>query len=167
MPGRASRILLWLFVVNLGIAFGAGLYEHRIVVPQWIGPAADGSFHWNADAVRRDDTGRRFWAFVTTGPLTLLTLANLVMAWRSRGVWRRWWLSAAGAALVDRIFTAAYFIPTMVRLMGESDSSASVAAARQWSSLNNLRHAIVLAAWLAALKALTLVSSHRREADSA
>ncbi len=25
-------ILLWLFVINLGIAFGAGLYEHRIVV---------------------------------------------------------------------------------------------------------------------------------------
>ena len=28
-------ILLWLFVINLGIAFGAGLYEQRIILPQW------------------------------------------------------------------------------------------------------------------------------------
>jgi hypothetical protein len=31
-----SIALLWLFVINLGIAFGAGLYEHRIVVSRWI-----------------------------------------------------------------------------------------------------------------------------------
>ena len=29
------RILLWLFVINLGTAFGAGIYESRVVVPQW------------------------------------------------------------------------------------------------------------------------------------
>jgi hypothetical protein len=27
--------LLWLFVVNLGIALGAGVYEQRVVVLQW------------------------------------------------------------------------------------------------------------------------------------
>jgi hypothetical protein len=27
------RILLWLFVINLGTAFGAGIYESRVVVP--------------------------------------------------------------------------------------------------------------------------------------
>jgi len=31
-----STALLWLFVLNLGIAFGAGLYEHRIVVSTWV-----------------------------------------------------------------------------------------------------------------------------------
>jgi len=37
-----QAILLWLFVINLGIAFGAGLYEHRIalrhaiVLPAWL-----------------------------------------------------------------------------------------------------------------------------------
>lgn len=30
------EILLWLFVINLGIAFGAGLYESRTTVPQWL-----------------------------------------------------------------------------------------------------------------------------------
>ena len=36
MPGTVSTTLLWLFVIDLGIAFGAGLYEHRIVVPRWL-----------------------------------------------------------------------------------------------------------------------------------
>ena len=48
-----SSTLLYLFVINLGIAFGVGRYEHRIVVSR-----------------------------VTTVPLTLLTLANLFAAWR-------------------------------------------------------------------------------------
>lgn len=28
-----SEIVLWLFVINLGVAFGAGCYEARVVVP--------------------------------------------------------------------------------------------------------------------------------------
>ena len=77
MSGISSTILLWLFVINLGIAFGAGLYEHRIVVSRWITSSPETGQHWNPEVVRQDDTGRRFWIFVTTVPLTLLTLANL------------------------------------------------------------------------------------------
>jgi hypothetical protein len=36
-----AKILLWLFVIDLGIAFGAGLYEHRIVLSHWISKARD------------------------------------------------------------------------------------------------------------------------------
>src|SRR6266581_3813848 len=101
MSGATSATLLWLFVINLGIAFGAGLYEHRIVVSHWIRSSGDSGSHWNAEAARRDDTGRRFWAFVTTVPLTLLTLANLFAAWRASSSVRDWWLGAAFAALAD------------------------------------------------------------------
>ncbi len=78
MSESISMTLLWLFVINLGIALGAGLYESRIVVPRWISASPESVHHWNAEAARHDDTGRRFWAFVTTVPLTLLTLANLI-----------------------------------------------------------------------------------------
>ena len=158
MSDRIATLALWLFVINLGIAFGAGLYEHRIVVPDWISTTPGGS-HWHPDAVRVDDTGRRFWILVTTIPLTLLTLINLVAGWQSRGPQRGWWLTAAIAALADRAMTFGYFIPTMVRLMDAPDSAASVAAATLWSNLNYVRHAIVLAAWLAALKAFALAGS--------
>lgn len=154
-PG-ASAVVLWLFVIVLGIAFGAGLYEHRIVVPTWITGPPEAGGHWNAEAARADDTGRRFWAFVTTVPLTLLTLLNFWAAWRAPDTVRTWWLMAAGVALVERAFTFGYFIPTMVRLMKAADTPAAVAAASRWSTLNYLRHTLVLIAWLSALKTLSL-----------
>lgn len=157
-----EALVLWLFVIVLGTAFGAGVYEHRIVVPRWISASAEqGGGHWNAEAVRQDDTGRRFWVFVTTVPLTLLTLANLWTAWRAPGSLRMWWLIAAGAALADRVFTFGYFIPAMVDLMNAADTPQSVAAATRWVTLNYLRHAILLAAWLAALKTLSLFYQRR------
>jgi hypothetical protein len=69
-----KSILLWLFVINLGIAFGAGLYEARVVIPQW------------ADMPPKTwpNTGLMFWVYVTTVPLTLLTLANVIAAWMER-----------------------------------------------------------------------------------
>ncbi len=161
MPGTVSTTLLWLFVINLGIAFGAGLYEHRIVVPQWISSSPASGSHWNADAARRDDTGRRFWAFVTTLPLTLLTLGNLFVASWASSPERWWWLAAGLAALADRALTFSYFIPTMVGLMRAADSPSSVAAATRWWNLNYVRHAIVLVAWLAALQAFALVYQQR------
>ena len=152
-------ILLWLFVINLGIAFGAGLYEHRIVVPRWIDSSAD-NVHWHPEAVLRDDTGRKFWAFVTTVPLTLLTLANLYVAWGSPDDIRGWWLAAGMAALADRLLTFSYFIPTMVGLMKAADSPRTVATATRWRNVNYLRHAVVLAAWLASLKTFALLYQH-------
>ena len=147
-----ETVLLWLFVINLGVAFGAGLYEHRVVVSRWISGT-----RWDAEAARRDDTGRRFWGSVTTLPLTLITLANLVAAWRESGSLHSWWLGAAMVALAERAITFTYFIPTMVRLMRTADSAVSVKAAARWSNLNYLRNAITLIAWLRSLKAFSLL----------
>jgi hypothetical protein len=157
-----KQALLWLFVINLGIAFGAGLFEQRIVVSRWLAISPDGNAHWNAQAVREDDTGRRFWVFVTTGPLTLLALANLVLAANASGAVRGWWLAAACAALADRAFTFSYFIPAMIGLMSAADSPESVAIATRWANLNYLRHAIMLVAWLTSLKAFALLHQQIR-----
>jgi hypothetical protein len=161
MATSTSTILLWLFVINLGIAFGAGLYEHRIVVSRWLNVSPESGTHWNAAVVRQDDTGRRFWAFVTTVPLTLLTLANLFAAWRASGPARVWWFAAAVAALADRVFTFSYFIPSMIRLMESADTPESVAAAVRWSNLNYVRHAIVLVAWLSSFETFSLLYQQR------
>ncbi|TQF18007.1 DUF1772 domain-containing protein [Myxococcus llanfairpwllgwyngyllgogerychwyrndrobwllllantysiliogogogochensis] len=148
----AAEIFLWLFVLNLGVSLGAGLYEHRIVLPRWLD--ATGA-HWFAEAARQDNVGLRFWAFVSTGPLTLLTLASLFFATRATGPLRTWWLAAAVVALVDRLLTFSYFIPTMMRLMQASDTSASVESAVLWARLNHLRHLLVAGAWFASLQALS------------
>src|SRR5262245_48540649 len=123
MIGTISTALLWLLVLNLGVAFGAGLYEHRIVVPDWLRSDEVGR-HWNAAAARHDNTGLRFGAFATTGPLTLLAVANLIAAWTSSGAVRGWWLGASLLVLIDRAFTFSYFIPTMIGLMNAGDTAA-------------------------------------------
>ena len=153
------RIVLWLFVIDLGIAFGAGLYEHRIVFERWLTVATDGSVHWNAEAVRLDNSGLRFWAYITTGPLTVLTIANLWMAWRYVTGWlRAWWIAASALSLVERVFTFAYFIPTMIGLMNAPDTAESVATAARWSDLNYVRHALAFAAWMLAMQTFSLAS---------
>lgn len=158
MRNTIAHAVLWLFVINLGIAFGAGLYETRITVPQWLSFTPGSGFRWNPAAAREANVGLRFWVYITTVPLTLLTLASLVGAWGSPEPVRSWWLGAAGAALVDRILTFGYFIPTMVKLMrGEpGPESAAAAKAQQWVRLGYLRHAATLIAWLGALEAFGL-----------
>jgi hypothetical protein len=96
---------------------------------------------------------------VTTVPLTLLTFASLGAAWWTPDVVRNWWLAAAAAALVDRVMTFTYFIPTMIKLMrGDAfEQSEAVAKALEWVRLGYIRHMATLAAWLAALKALSLM----------
>lgn len=145
-------ILLWLFVINLGVAFGAGIYESRVVIPGWE----------NTSPQTWPNTGLEFWVYVTTVPLTLLTLANLVAAWRDQGPRRYWWLSAAVIVLVERIMTFSYFIPTIVWLMKNGTLSQTEVAAilSQWMLLDYGRHVLTLVGWVAALKAFSLPGKH-------
>ena len=113
MIPKLADIVLWLFVIDLGIAFGAGLYEAAIVLPQWrTTPPAT----WI-------NTGLRFWVYVTTIPLTLLTLASLTLPWLIEGPRQYWWLAAGVVAALERAATFAFFIPTMIRLQTDKDLS--------------------------------------------
>src|SRR5271166_1523768 len=148
MTTTITEILLWLFVINLGTAFGAGIYEQRIVVPQWFSRSRETGWRVNSDAIRRADTGLRFWVYVSTVPLTLLSLASLVVAWQRQGPVQAWWLGAAAIALVERIATFSYFIPTALRLMHAETLAEPKAAAMasQWVRLNLVRSALDFAA---------------------
>jgi hypothetical protein len=155
-----TSLVLALFLINLGIAFGAGLYESRITVPQWLCFSPGSGYRWDAEAARHANVGLRFWVYVTTVPLTLLTLTSLVAAWWTPTEVRNWWLAAVAAVLIDRVMTFGYFIPTMLTLMNNQTLSPSeaVAKATQWANLGYVRHAATLAAWMAALRAFSLMS---------
>ena len=149
-------IVLWLFVLILGTSFGAALYEARVVVPLWT-HTATGAFQWAADLSRRTDAGRRFWAFVTTGPLTVLAVASMLLAGRAAGGRREWWMTAASVIIVDRIATFAYFIPVLLKLQRATPSDPSVnSSISRWMALNYFRLTFLFIGWLAALRALTL-----------
>ena len=142
-----KSILLWLFVINLGIASGAGLYEARVVIPQWA----------NLSPKDWPNTGLLFWVYATTVPLTLLALANLITAWLDEGGRRKWWLGAVFIILIERITTSSYFIPAMLTLTSSDLPHAEIAARlSQWLLFNHARHLLTLGAWLMALKAMSL-----------
>jgi uncharacterized membrane protein len=157
-----TELILWLFLLNLGVALGAGFYEARVVLPQWTRSQSGTGFHWNADLARRTDPGLRFWAFVTTGPLTLLTITSLVAAWRTPEPRGTWWLAAAVIVLLERVATFGYFIPTMVRLQRDEAVPEAVMRARvsRWLILNYIRTAAYLVAWVAAMLALRAPGDH-------
>lgn len=111
--------------------------------------------------MRGDDSGRRFWFFVTTGPLTLLTIASCIAAWNPQTSWEWWWLLAAGVTLVERMMTLGFFIPNGLKLMQAEKllSGKAEALAGRWVRLNYVRAFLALSGWLLALKALSLFAS--------
>jgi hypothetical protein len=148
-------LALLAFVIFHGMAFGAGLFEQRITVPRWMGRSVDGVPYLDSHAMRTDDTGRQFWGFISTGPLSVLLLINLYYAAISVSPARSLWLAACATTLVERIFTFSFFIPRAIRLMREAEpvSAEAAASAIRWRSLNWLRLALSLLAWLLALAA--------------
>lgn len=151
-----STLLLFLFTLNLGTAFGAGIYELKLIVPQWFIKLNGSAYTVNTEAMRGLDSGRNFWAFVTTVPLTLLTLVNLILAWQSSQQNQPWWLAAAGLTLIERLGTFCFFIPTAIRLQQADKLSPShtTRLVKLWISSNYVRNALTLIGWIIALIAL-------------
>jgi hypothetical protein len=153
-----SAILLTLFILNLGTAFGAGLYETIIVIPKWFPKSAGTGYTVDIAAMREIDSGRKFWAVVTTMPLTLLTFANVYFALQSPHPAHDWWLAAALITLVERISTFSFFIPTAIKLQNaDALPPARIhSMVSRWTSLNYVRCTLNLVGWVLAIEALAL-----------
>ena len=152
-----AAIILWLFVIGLGLDLGAGVYEARIVVPLWAGGVPDTLAAGNPYARVAIDAGMRFWAYVTSTVALLAILAAIagVFAPAPQRVWQ---IAAAALELVVVAMTLLYFRPTLVRLfMGHGaglSPDAIVTAVHRWVALSRLRIAISAVAWCLALNAL-------------
>ena len=153
-----TEILLLLYAVMLGTTFGAGLYEARIVIPFWFPQRPDKSYVADFDNQRKIDSGREFWGMITTGPLSLLTLANLYFAFNSRGAIQIWWLTASLIVLIERIITFSFFVPTLMKLRKNEDFPDREVDSLifWWVRLNYLRNVSTLIALVFILRALTL-----------
>jgi len=151
-----NEIVLGLFVINLAMAFGAGLYESRIVIPMWFnGSAID------REAIIKTDTGRKFWGMVTTVPLTILTIINIIEAIGSTGALRNLWMTAGIVVLIERLMTFTYFIPTIMKLMKPDlmpESQALIIASR-WMRVNIIRISLNLAGLVISMIAYTFMVS--------
>ncbi|MDX6614304.1 MAG: hypothetical protein QOD75_3490 [Blastocatellia bacterium] len=168
MPNQLSlpQIILWLFVIVLGIEIGAGMYEMLVVVPVWSAAPPDsvlGYFHHNvANAQFALNAGGRFWLFFT--PLTgLLAIATFLSGLRTAPEHRKCRMIGAGLAIVVVAATFAWFVPNIITLLGEGVTKLSGAEITRitnwWVRLNWVRAAAYIAGWLSALRALTIPSA--------
>ena len=163
MSHKHARILLWLFVVGLGISAGAGLYETKTQMPRWVRSARANGLP--SQVASSANTGIQFWLYTTALPLTLLTLASFFAIRFVDPETRKWWLIAAWASLGSQILTLAYFIPTLLQLSGGQETNAR-AVAFQWAQVNWFRHALSFVAWLSALQAFACFARMRRRRAS-
>lgn len=170
-PFSLAQALLALLVIVSGIAIGGGLYEQLVVMPLWAqAPPASVTAYYQHNLANPRFTlnqGGHFWAFVM--PLTgLLALATLLTGLRTRPAHRRWRLVGSGLTLLVVAGTAAWFVPNIVRLMGSgvlAMSPADIASlTSRWVTLNWVRATLFLAAWLAALRALTIPATDESRA---
>jgi hypothetical protein len=161
-----ERIFLWLYLLLFSVQLGAGLYETLVIVPVWSASPPQSVWGWNAlrEANPRlaIDSGRRFWIFVTPA-VGLLSIAALLTGWRTGPEHRAWLLAATLTSFVMTVITFAYFVPTLIGLMksspDEADAARVASKARLWAALNWVRVAVLIAAWLCALRASQIPSA--------
>ena len=154
-----ARIALWLFVIALGLDLGAGIYEARIVVPLWAKGVPDTLAAGNPYARVAINAGINFWVYMTSAVALLAVVALVfgIFAPPSRRVWQ---LFSAVAELVAVVMTLVYFRPTLVRLFlghgGGLSAAAITVIVGRWVMWSRVRILVSLAAWCAAIRALTL-----------
>lgn len=159
VAGGWVRLALWALVLWSGVQFGAGLYEQRVVIPLWSGDPEPGTLGRRLADSGHTGSSTRFWPFVSP-VVFLLAILNAALARRHAGPARPWWLFASAVFIAESIATYAYFVPTMLSFMHRADTYTAeqlTRAVSRWCSLSSLRLVAAIPAWLAAVKALTLL----------
>jgi hypothetical protein len=158
-----AQIFLWLFVIALGITIGGGLYETLVVMPLWSATPPDSVIAYYQHNVANPhfalNQGGRFWAFIM--PLTgLLAIAVLLSGLKTCSEHRKWRIAGSVLTLIIVVFTLAWFVPNIIKLMGagviEMNPDELTSLTNWWARLNWLRAVLYLAALLAALRALSI-----------
>jgi Domain of unknown function (DUF1772) len=115
----------------------------------------------NANPQFAVNSGKRFWIFVTPA-VGLFSIAALLSGWRTPWEHRKWLLAATLTALIMVVITFVYFVPSLIKMMSATPNAANAAEigakARLWAVLNWVRVALLIAAWLCALRALQIPS---------
>lgn len=158
-----AQILLWFFVIALGIELGAGLYETLVVMPLWAAAPPDSVLeyyrHNTANPQFTLNAGGRFWIFAT--PLVGLTgIAALLSGLKTRPEHRKWRMVGTILAIIVVISTFAWFVPNIIKLFSEAVTRMSAdeinSLTNWWVRLNWVRAVLYAAGWLAALRALSI-----------
>ena len=151
---------LSLFLFFVGIGIGAGLYETRVVYPNWAVDAFPTTLSSKLVSSGQAGAARRFWPFVSPIAM-LLALVNLYGAWHQAGPVRLLWFISSLTIIIKSVATYAYFAPVMIRHIERSEEMDPNTLRRMialWTMLSPMRVIAELIAWISGIWTLILIS---------
>ncbi len=161
--GTWARLALWLLILWAAMQLGGGFYEKRVVIPMWSVNPTPQTLGQALDASGHTRSGTQFWPYISP-VVFLLAIINVVVAWHHVGPARQWWLGGSLGFLAMSISTYSYFVPTMLSLMHRAETYESgqlATTVQMWLFLSQIRMIIPIPAWLASVKALTLLGGRQ------
>jgi hypothetical protein len=158
MLTTADHIMLCAFIFLVGVGIGGGLYETRVVYPNWIHEATPGELANKLASSGQAGAAHRYWPLISPASAAL-AIVNVFLAWRQAGIVRDLWLMSSIAIVVKSIGTYGYFVPTYVRRIAKPEAMDRLTLGRlvrTWTRLSPWRVLVETFAWITGICALLL-----------
>jgi hypothetical protein len=147
-------IALALLLLTIVLSAGGGLYEILVIYPNWRNSKDAVELKEWMQSSGQNYAGTRFWPLASPAQ-ALLSMINLVMAWRYDGPGHQLWLIAAILIFVTRVITFSYFIPVMITKLARAEDVPAAqlpGIIKRWTGLSPLRlipefAALIIGVW--------------------
>ncbi|HEY8999965.1 MAG TPA: hypothetical protein VIM89_01340 [Mucilaginibacter sp.] len=144
-----DTIALLLFFLTVTLSMGGGLYEILVIYPNWKHDVDPHTLRSKLESSGQILAAKSFWPLVSPAQM-LLSIINIILAWKYTGDAHNYWLAAAIAVFITRIITFSYFIPVMIRKIMQPEQVEAGrlrAIVKQWTGLSPLRLIPEFFAW--------------------
>lgn len=153
---KIAVLVLCLLVVVSGILVGGSIYETVVVNPLWAGAPPTSVTTWPYGSIQAP------FFRVATPTWALLSLGAFVLSFAMPAAARLWARTAGVIGVGVMIWTIVYFIPRVTKTEGNRGAGLSddeiTRFTLQFIHWGYLRTLLALGGWLAALRALVIVS---------
>jgi hypothetical protein len=159
MPTTTDQILLCAFIFSVGIGIGGGVYETRVVYPNWNREPTPDGLGEKLVSSGQARAARRYWPLISPTS-ALLAVLNAFLAWHQIGLVRTLWLTSSILIIVKRSGTYGYFVPTYIHRIAKPegmDTTALLRVVRTWTILSPLRVLIETLSWITGIWALVIL----------
>jgi len=144
-----DTIALVLFFLTVMLSSGGGLYEILVIYPNWKHDVDPHTLRSKLESSGQMLAAKRFWPLVSPAQ-GLLSIINIILAWKYSGDVHTYWLAAALAIFITRVITFSYFIPVMIRKImkpEQVETGKLQVIVNQWTGLSPLRLLPEFFAW--------------------
>lgn len=153
-----QQTLLCAFLFSVGMGIGGGLYEARVVYPNWATDPTPEGLREKLVSSGQAGAGRRYWPLISPTS-ALLAILNAFFAWHQTGLVRTLWLVSSVSIILKSVGTYGYFVPTLIGRIAKPETMNTPTLRRvvgTWTALSPLRVLVETFAWITGIWALIL-----------